>query len=194
MRYLGNTERDMRFVDHKTRAVFGTGVTTNIGDPQPRLPALVATTFASISVVGVQAIASTKAISTGVTLLGPDERDPDHTLYRIISRFQVTNSKCTIQLFQGIGPAAPSAAVAGHVVHWPIVLDQSIGGLLATDELVAVAPFGTISSTDYSARAIVFGVTAINHDGDNDVAAMITGQLSVQRLVGPPPTFIDRRK
>ena len=61
------------------------------------------------------------------------------------------------------------------------------------DELFIIDPFGTISSTDFSGRALCFGWAIYNeHTASQTIDVKAT--LSVQNLAVYNPQYLDRRK
>ena len=66
-------------------------------------------------------------------------------------------------------------------------------GCAFVDELFVMLPFGTISATDFSDRALCFGWTIYNEHSAS-LTIDVKATLSVQNLGIHNPNYIDRRK
>ena len=98
--------------------------------------------------------------------------------------------------FLGIGPATPADSAGGQSLAFPrpLVAGESQGAQSQANigTVVAVRRPGTIAGTDYSERPLAIGVAFASNLSDPATQA-VWASVSVQRLVGSPPPFIDRR-
>ena len=188
MSFLGSLETDALWtpmdVNHGT---FATGETTIAAAPRPRYPATVHHTIGHFSCRSAVQVSSQRAKALGMLMVGAGERAPDRTPYRVRGHF--FSPALRLQAFYAMAPASPSAAAAGEVVSETLVFDAEVGGVLDIDDVIMIAPPATANL----GRALVFGIQAINSTG-SAVTGFVAGTFSCQRLIGPPPSFVDRRK
>ena len=188
MSFLGSLETDALWtpmdVNHGTFASTESNVAAV---PRVRYPATVHHTIGHFSSRAAVQVGSQRAKSMGLLMVGAGERAPDRTPYRVRGHF--FSPALRLQAFYGTAPASPSAAAAGENISDPMMFDAEVGGVLDIDDVIMMAPPATANL----GRALVFGIQAVNVTGAA-VTGFVAGTMSVQRLVGPPPSFIDRRK
>lgn len=123
-------------------------------------------------------------MASGVIMRRPEVRG----VYRITGfMFGEQGVKNLPSLGIAVAPAAPTGAASGEAVqHWQF-LDYRNGDCdPRVDITVCIDNFGTIASTDYSERDIIFYVSLQNISGATQAAPWVYS-LSVQRLtVGVP--------
>lgn len=183
---------DPIFVRVGTPHVFATAETTVGAALQPRLQG-VNRQIGRLHVDEEVALSTASRVqSCGVVMLGPDDLAPDAVGYRIEGRVAVIGA-AVLQMHVVPAPATYSYATAAGVLcpDLAVLLDQSVGGVLYTGVQVHLSPFGTISSVDYAARGVAFVLAVV---GSAAATYPVKGQLTIQRLVGAPPRYADRRK
>ena len=191
--YLANPRRDARFMDFdRANHGLGNAHAANNGDTGvvARLHLTVHEVEATLRMNATVTVTNNQAMATGIMLIGPDEVGPGHTLYRVLGHIS-TSKSLHGELGVGIAPASPAATGRQSIVRFTPV--RGAEGGLDLDELVAVPPFGTISSVSYAKRAVCFLVRVGNYTGATVSGAVMHAQISVQRLVGAPPGIVDRR-
>ena len=186
-----NMQRDAQFTELGAAQAFATGERNGAGGPSPRTDGMVRETLAHLRLAELPlAVATVKNKSAGVYLRGPDTRAPDWTPYRCVGQVW---SPHALAFGYGVVNAGPAATATGvNLAHYVITDIAPAQTPLHIDRLVVVKPFGTISNVDYRSRPIQFFVMAYNLTSAA-VSGPVIGSVDIQRLVSPPPQFIDRR-
>lgn len=183
MRNVQDMDRDLRYVS-LSRQMLSTGEGTVLA-PVVRTSGLVHDVMGEITVGETMTIATAGNLKArGVWLTGPQSLYGGRQLYRICGSFRMGG---TGYLYFGVArqSVAPASDAAGQAVGDATLLQASYGGVLDVDDLVAMDP---VSATDDPVCFFVaFG---------QDVAgtALVHGSGSVQRMIGPPPEYVDRRR
>ena len=193
MRSLNMYDADIRYADVGrallTPGTTGTALTAN---PSVVSDGMVYDSVGQIQSRGSIAVGDGEGRAVGVHMTGPDVTG-SRTLYRIVGEAFCPNSSIVPMIGFGIGTASPSGSVAaGQASTRPEFIRSGIGGRALIDELIGLVPFGTISGTDFSGRSVVVFAYFFNPTSA-DITAVCVSSLSVQRLVGPPPQYYDRR-
>lgn len=199
-RFLGDIERDARFVKFQASTPLATTARSFTQAPYVKYPGVgtVQLDHAEFNVWESVTIGGNRYKAAGCVLAGPDELGGrDAVPYRVVGSAGCESANFLPVVFYAISPASPDGATAGKVVEYPrpLVTGATAGKTseVTIDELLAVSPFGTISSVDYSARSITFGIMFLNVTSSS-TSETVWCNMSVQRLVGPAPLLYDRRK
>jgi hypothetical protein len=181
-----NFDRDLNFIQ-KFEDSPGTSTTTpnKNSAPSPRTDGVVYDDVGVImrSDVSDYTLSANLQVASGVILRRADTR----AVYRINGfTFAEDSTAGIMAIGMAVAPASPTGAAAGETVpHWQF-LHMHRPKVPTIDITVCVDNFGTISSTDYSERDILFYVSFMNNSSSG-YTGVFTYNISVQRLaVGVP--------
>lgn len=185
--FYGNFLRDAQFLDlDRVIGRYPAGRASNLS-PSVSYSQLVHSQQADAYARQTLDLAADQHAGVGVVMDGPVYQPGQFTPYRVHGS-AVSFSAGVIPVFgYGVAPVT-LGGIAIIPAEWRVVRTGSAAGL-DLDELINIRSFDAAER----ARAIVFAIVFMSGSSDPE-EAMCIANLSVQRLVGPAPATIDRRK
>lgn len=181
-------QQSLRFAESHVRTVVSTTERAPDDRPQPTV-ALSSNAWSGLSGLTVNSqisIASRRHRSVAAQVKVPEQSEERvYTLYHVVGDVLSTGANVHVFVFAGVGSSV-AGGNAGMTLtrHWPIV-GRPHGKGVSVDQVVAFPP----QEDDV---VMVFGVAFFNATG-GPVTVYVTGQMSVDRLVGRQPLIIDQR-